>query len=399
MIKEDSSLKVKIGVLETQNNNLEERLKAEEKVREKILEDREDLQKQTKLFLENIGNDILERKKEKLGEESVKILNPFKTQIDDFKKSVDVLSKQGSEQTSSLKTKIEEMVKQTDGIGQDAKNLTKALRGDGKISGGWGEKNLETILEASGLDKEVHYFVESQEDRKRTDFFIKVPDNRCIVVDSKVSFANYTRYFDEENKETRKNYLKEHIKDVEKNINDLSGKEYWKRFIGREFLSGNKSPDFILMFVHPEPAFLLALREKPSLVEDAWKKNIALVSSTSLIHTLKLVEKLWKVDIQNKRIEDVLNMATMIHTRLSEFITPFEDVGDKLQKAIVAYCAADNNLRYKPGNLVKKANEFVAYGVDKEKINENTNPVDSNYIENHKKEKSGRIVELDEVKK
>ncbi len=321
-------------------------------------------QLETEKRLETLMSNILEKKEASLDKKSQEIISPLKEEIKDLRKTNEQINVNQTKLNAELRKEIESIVKHGADLGEQTKNLTSALKGDAKIRGDWGEHQLESILERSGLEKNVNYYVQKQEKEKRIDVFIKMPDERYLVIDSKVSFVNYLNYCNETTDEQKDEFAKKHILDIEKNIKDLSEKKYYERFENKQQIS----PDFTLMFIHPEPAMILALKENPSLTEKAWDKRIALVSSTPLIHTLKIIEKLWKMDTQNKRIKEALKKAEGIHKKLSTFVSTFDEVGSKMGKAVESYNEAQGQLKSGAGNLIKRVDDFIEYGVDAKKI-------------------------------
>ncbi len=245
-------------------------------------------------------------------------------------------------------------------ITKEAGNLTKALKGDSKAQGNWGEYILESILEKSGLVKGREYVVQesiTNEEGKRLqpDVVIKLPENKNIIIDSKVSLVAYERFIGSEEEDTA-SYLKQHILSLRQHIKGLSDKNYQKLYsIG--------SLDFVLLFVPIEPAFSTAAQHDREIFNDAFEKNIVIVSPSTLIATLRTIASIWKQEHQNKNTMEIARQATALYEKFKGFTDDLIDLGQQLKKTQGAYEGAMNKLSTGSGNLVKKVEDFKKLGI------------------------------------
>jgi DNA recombination protein RmuC len=286
----------------------------------------ENLNKQNEAHIQNITNKILEEKTKKFTEQNSKeielLVSPLKEQINDFKKKVEEGNIKQVELHTELKSQIENVIKQTNSISEDAVNLTKALKGENKRAGNWGEHVLETILENSGLIKGQHY--ESQqsvktEDNQRLipDFIVHLPSSNSeevnnIVVDSKLSLVAYERYFNSQTEEEKETNLQDHIKSVKNHIDELANKKYENVV--------NGSIGFVMMFIPIEPAYLLAVQSDNSLWEYAYNKKIVLISASNMITSLRLIADIWKINTRNKEAEAMADTCGAIYDKILGFL-------------------------------------------------------------------------------
>ena len=281
----------------TQNDELNRRL--EEQVKEQ-----EVAQKQMQEKFENLANKILEQKSAKFTEankENLKhVLEPLDKDIKEFRKKIEDMHEKDVSQHASMKEFLGNLQNAQTQLSEEARNLTTALKGDSKKQGDWGEFILERTLEASGLEKGREFSMQETFDRQRPDAIIRLPEERAIVVDAKVSLTAYERFISEIDEEERKKALKEHLQSVKKHIDELSEKDY-------PAIEKINTPDFVLLFVPVEPAFGEALRADPNLYQYAFEKKIVLVTSTTLMATIKTVANLWKLEKQ-------INMPGMSQT-------------------------------------------------------------------------------------
>ncbi|MBY0380259.1 MAG: DNA recombination protein RmuC, partial [Burkholderiales bacterium] len=317
------------------NNSLSSNMELQKK-------ETEELRNKFNLEFENIANKILETKSEKfieLNKQSLKnILEPLGQNIADFKKQVDEVYQKESKERFSLGVKVKELTDLNQQISTDAKNLTQALKGEAKTQGKWGEMILESILEKSGLRKNEQYFMEHEllddngnqllseaEDKKmRPDVVIKYPDNRHVIIDSKVSLNAFTRLIATNDIEIQNKELKLHIGAIKTHINSLSAKGYDDY---------NKSLDFVLMFIPSEPAYITALQEDPDLWNYAYDKRILLISPTNLITSLKLILDLWKREYQTENAIEIASRGAKLYDKFVGFVSNLDDVGDYIEKA------------------------------------------------------------------
>lgn len=329
----------------------------------------ENLNKQNEAHIQNITNKILEEKTKKFTEQNSKeielLVSPLKEQINDFKKKVEEGNIKQVELHTELKSQIENVIKQTNSISEDAVNLTKALKGENKRAGNWGEHVLETILENSGLIKGQHY--ESQqsvktEDNQRLipDFIVHLPSSNSeevnnIVIDSKLSLVAYERYFNSQTEEEKETNLQDHIKSVKNHIDELANKKYENVV--------NGSIGFVMMFIPIEPAYLLAVQSDNSLWEYAYNKKIVLISASNMITSLRLIADIWKINTRNKEAEAMADTCGAIYDKILGFLDTFENVGNAVKKAQDEYEKAKGQLTTGNGNVVKRLKELGQKGI------------------------------------
>jgi DNA recombination protein RmuC len=343
----------------------------EEKLQENKTEVEKLQQKFTKDF-EILANKILEDKSSKFTEknkENLKnILEPLQQKIQVFEKKVEDTNDQNIRRAAAFKQQLEELNKNNLKISQEAVNLTKALKGDSKTQGNWGELILEHVLEKSGLVKDREYFVQqsfTNEEDKRVfpDVIISLPDGKKMIVDSKVSLTAYEKYTNTEDKETQNRYLKEHISSIKRHITELSAKEY-------QNLYKIESPDFILMFIPIEPALYIAQNEDNNFFYTAFNKNILLVSPTTLLSTLRTIDALWKNEKQHQNVIDIAKHATSLYNKFKNLLDDLELIGNRLKSTNNAYQGAMKKLTGNQ-NLIKDIDKLEKLGVSpKEKISQ-----------------------------
>jgi DNA recombination protein RmuC len=354
------------GDLKVAENNLQnqEELIKEQKESSKLI------QEQFKAEFKNLATDILEEKSKSLSEKSQKgieeLLKPLNTKIEEFKTQIRDTYEKETRERFSLATELEKLTKLNSQLTTDAKNLTNALKGDSKVQGDWGEMILENILEQSGLAKGREYFVQETFDnekggKSRPDVVVHYPGNRCVIIDSKVSLTNYEQYISANTEIEKKEALKKHITSVEKHVKELSAKNY------QELLSDCKSPDFVMMFLPIEPAYLLAIQNSPNLWQNAYKNKILLISPTNLIAALRMIRELWYQDKQNRNVAEIAKESGSL---IDKFMGLLEDF-NKIEKAISNleknYSDARKKLHTGKGNLIGKAEKIKKLGAKSKK--------------------------------
>ncbi len=259
------------------------------------------------------------------------ILTPLKEKIGDFKKELDQKFAQETDERISLREEIKHLRSLNLQLSSDANNLAKALKGDNKLQGNWGEIQLERLLENTGLKKKIHFstqFSATAETGKtqRPDFIIHLPDNKHLIIDSKVSLKDFDRFYNEESADLRKQHLKAHVRSIRQHIKDLGHKEYQK-------LPNVRTPDFIILFVPIEPAFAIAIQEDPSILTDALEQNIVLVTTSTLLATLRTVSFLWQQDKQSKSVQEIAKVSGQLYDKFAAFIEDMQNVGKRLDSA------------------------------------------------------------------
>ncbi|WP_258102858.1 DNA recombination protein RmuC [Marinoscillum sp. MHG1-6] len=351
--------------LESDFRNLQERLNDQKK-------EVEDLQAKFKETFENLANKIFEEKSEKFTSQNKtnlgELLNPLKERIETFEKKVDQNSKDSLQWNTSLKAELSNLKDLNQKITKEAENLTKALKGDSKAQGNWGEMQLESILEKVGLLKDTHYFKEKNfksenGSNQRLDYIIKLPDDKYLVLDSKVSLTAYSNYFDHEGTPDQEKYLKQHLDSINGHIKILGEKNY-------QNLYDIQQPDFVLMFVANEPALTIALKEDPALYEKALDKNIVLVSTSTLLATMRTVSYIWKQDLQSKNALEIARQAGALYDKFVGFTEDLLKVGNNLRQTKDNYDLAMNKLSQGTGNLVRRTEVLRELGAKTSKQND-----------------------------
>ena len=342
----------------------------------------EELGKKFNLEFENIANKILETKTEKfteLNKTNMKnILEPLGKNIEEFKKTVNETYDKESKERFSLGEKVKELAQLNQIISEEARNLTNALKSESKTQGGWGEMILESILEKSGLRKNEEYFMEyqltdeegkplrsdSENKKMRPDAVIKYPDDRSVIIDSKVSLNAFTRYLEAKDADLQKNELAAHVAAVKARILELSTRGYDDY---------DKSLDFVMMFIPSEPAYIAAQQGDPGLWNFAYDKRILLINPTNLIISLKLIVDLWKREYQNRNAQDIAERGAKLYDKFVGFVKNLEEVGKYIGKAKDAYDDTYRQLSTGNDNLVIQADKLKKLGLKtKKELSEET---------------------------
>lgn len=315
---------------------------------------------------QNLAQKIFEEKSSHLAEHNRNLLDslltPLQTQLAEFKKKVEDVYDKESRDRAILADQIERLKQINERIGQDAINLTRALKGDSKVQGTWGEVILERVLEASGLTKgrEYHTQVSLRDESGRMyrpDAVIHLPDGKDIIVDAKVSLRAYQRYYESrDDPGYRAKALSQHAQALKNHVRDLAQKNYSR-------LQGIYSLDFILMFLPMEAAFLAAVEHDPNLFSNALEKGIIIVSPSTLLVTLRTIENIWRREYQNRHALEIARQAAGLHDKFVGFVESLMEIGDKLDKAKDAYLTAYQRLVGGRGNLVRKIAQLKQLGV------------------------------------
>lgn len=313
---------------------------------------------------ENLANRILEARAEKLSNVNQsgieQTLKPLREQLREFKTRVDDVYDRESRDRVALHHQIGELKSLNLRISEDAVNLTRALKGDNKTQGNWGEVVLERLLEESGLRKgqeyETQVALKSQDgERRNPDVVVRLPDNKHVVIDAKVSLLDYERYFVAEDEALKAEHLKAHIASIKGHIHGLSAKAY-------DELDGIRSLDFVLIFIPVETAFLLAFEHEPGLFKQAYDKNVILVSPTTLLATLRTIQSIWRYERQNNNAEDIALQAGRIHDQVVRITESLDEVGKHLGKSQDAWHKTVERLRTGRGNLLVMADKMEQLG-------------------------------------
>lgn len=304
------------------------------------------LQEQSKLEFENLANRILEEKSKKFTDQNQKqlhdILQPLKENIKAFEDQVEKKFIEETRDRISLKKEIEHLKELNLQLSTDANNLVSALKGDNKTQGDWGEMQLEMLLEKAGLSKDIHYsvqasFTDETGRKKRPDFIIHLPEDKHLVIDSKVSLAAYEKFF-QSNKDKKQNkHLKAHLESIRQHIKDLSSKNYQQ-------LYQINSPDYLLLFIPIEPAFALAIQEDSKLFMDALDRNIVIVTTSTLLATMRTVSYIWKQEKQKSSVLEIARQSGLLYDKFCNFVNDLKAIGQRLDQANNAYADAMNKL-------------------------------------------------------
>ena len=356
----DEFNQLKVELREQQVTLDKERRSAAEKM--ELLEKNRDALKQE---FENLANRIFDQKSERFSQQSKtsldSLLNPFRDQLQDFRKRVEDVYTTETRDRQALRSEIKSLQDLNRQITEEAANLTRALKGDKKVQGNWGELILERVLERSGLRKGVEYETQGSyrdEDNQllRPDVIVHLPDQRNLVVDSKVSLLAYQQWVVAEEDSARDEALKQHVEAVRSHIRSLSEKDYSQ-------LNGLHSPDFVLLFMPIEPAFVAAFQQDENLFAEAFERKIIVVTPTTLLATLRTIENIWRYERQSQNARRIADRAGAVYDKLRVFVEAMERLGTQLHTAQGTYDNAMNTLTRGRGNLISQANRFVELGV------------------------------------
>lgn len=324
----------------------------------------------------NLANEILEDKSKKFTEKNKEnleaILKPLDENIREFKKTVTEAYQKESNERFSLGNEVKKLAELNQLMSEEARNLTKALKGETKTQGDWGEMILETILEKSGLRKDEEYFMqyelkdeegkalrsEAENKKMRPDAVVKYPDNRTVIIDSKVSLNAFTRYVEATDPDIQQKELEAHVAAVKNHVIALSTKGYDDY---------DKALDFVMMFIPSEPAYIAAMQGDSNLWSFAYDKRILLMNPTNLITSLKLIVDLWKREYQNRNSLAIAERGAFLYDKFVGFVENLQDLGDKLSKAETSYQSAFKQLSTGPGNLINQATELKKLGIKSKK--------------------------------
>ena len=293
------------------------------------------------------------------------LLNPLKERIHLFEEKVEKSSKENNAWNATLKEQIAGLKELNLQITHEAERLTKALKGDSKIQGDWGEIQLERILEKAGLEKEVHFTTQGsirdeEGNLKRPDFIVNLPEDKHLIIDSKVSLTAYERLVGEESEDKQAIYLKQHLTSIRDKIKDLSEKNY-------QDLYGLNAPDYVMMFIPVEPAFHLAVQQDDTLYSYALEKNIILVTTSTLLAVMRTVAFIWRQDNQNKHVMEIARVGGTLYDKFEGFTQDLIKVGNSLDTTKKSYQDAMNKLTEGKGNLVSQTERLKELGAKAKK--------------------------------
>lgn len=327
------------------------------------------LQEKFSKEFENLANKILEEKTQKFTEQNKEnlknILSPLQDKILHFEKKVEDTHKESIDYHAALRQQILGLREMNAQMSKETINLTKALKGDSKMQGNWGELVLERVLEKSGLEKGREYevqqsFTSEEGTRILPDVIINLPDGKKMVVDSKVSLTAYEKYVNEEDEAQQNIYLKEHVNSVKRHVEQLSDKRY-------QDIYQMESPDFVLLFIPIEPAFALALQEDLNLYNKAFEKNIVIVTPSTLLATLRTIDSMWTNQKQQENAIEIARQAGALYDKFEGFVSDLIKIGKKMDEAKVEYSSAMNKLTEGKGNLVISAEKLKKMGAKAKK--------------------------------
>ena len=359
---EKESLAIQLSKKETDFENLWERNKEQKDEVEKLQE------KFTKEF-ENLANKILEEKTSKFTEQNKEnlknILTPLQDKIQLFEKKVEDTHKESIDYHAALRQQILGLKEMNAQMSKETLNLTKALKGDSKMQGNWGELILERVLEKSGLEKGREYevqqsFVTEDGNRVFPDVVINLPDGKKMVVDSKVTLTAYERYTNEEDETEKAQHLKEHVMSIRRHVDQLSEKNY-------QDLYQMESPDFVLLFIPIESAFALALNEDVSLYNKAFEKNIVIVTPSTLLATLRTIDSMWTNQKQQENALEIARQAGALYDKFEGFVADLVKVGNKIKDSKTEYDNAMSKLVDGSGNLINRVENLKKMGAKAKK--------------------------------
>ena len=320
-----------------------------------------------------VANDIMRERTEDLDKRTKETLSPLREDLKRFGEQVDKTYQEEARERFNLKDSIEKLILRSQEISQETTSLTRALRGDSKVQGDWGELVLERILDQSGLIRGEHYFVqETLRDESgavittgdnrgglRPDVIVRYPNRGAIVIDSKVSLTAYARYVAAETDAERDQALKEHLLSLRKHINELSGKRY------EEYTEG--SPNFVMLFIPNEPAYTIALAHDLTLWEEAYRKNVVLINGTNLIAALRMAQDMWQRDSQQRNVLQIVDEAGKLYDKFATFSETFLKIESKLEDAQKAFGEAKGQLRDGRGDILGRFDKLKALGAKTKK--------------------------------
>ena len=364
----------------TEKNRMAKAEEAFKAQRERLAEQEKSIQaiqQKFQLEFQNIANKLLDEKSQKFIEVNRTnldiLLNPLKENIKAFEEKVDKIYNMEAAERNTLKGVITQLMDLNKLISSEAQNLTKALKGDNKKQGNWGEVILEKVLERSGLVKGQEYRLQAtlsgtDGGRLQPDAIIDLPDEKHLIIDSKVSLVAYERLVNAETEEERKLYSKAHVESIRGHVHGLSSKNYHD-------LYQVNSPDFVLLFVPIESSFSFAVQIDAELFSDAWDKRVVIVSPSTLLATLRTIASIWKQERQNRNVLEIARLSGAMYDKFVGFVGDMEGIGKNIKLSQTAYDNAFNKLVDGNGNLTKTAEKIKSLGAKANK------QIDQKYLE------------------
>lgn len=329
----------------------------------------QEMQNRMTMQFENLAQKIFEDKSGKLSDQNHKqlstLLDPLKERIKDFEKKVEDTYSQERAERGHLRGEIGKLIELNTTMSKDAQNLVTALKGENKTQGNWGEMILENILERSGLRKGEEYFVQetvrgSEGEILRPDVIVKLPDGKHLIIDSKVTLSAYEGYSSAEDDTLRQKHADLHVESLKRHINGLSEKKY---HLANEIVS----PDFVMLFMPLEPAFALAFKLKPELFEQAWTKNVAIVSPTTLLATLRTVAALWKQDKQQRNALEIAKRGGELYDKFAAIVKDLDTLGERLSSTQKIHTDIMGKMHTGRGNLISQVEKLKELGAKADK--------------------------------
>ena len=367
--KQIMDLGARVATLHTEKENLLEKLTT-------LKVEIGDLHNQSQLQFKNLANEILEEKSKKFTSQNQDninaIMTPLKEKIEAFQKQVETVYKVESTERNTLKGEITTLVDLNKKISEQANNLANALKGDSKTQGNWGEVILERALERSGLEKDKEYKIQyslknSEGDRLQPDVVVFLPNNKHIIIDSKVSLTSYEAFISAQAEEEKKQHLLKHLVSVKKHIDELSRKDY-------QSLIDINTLDFVLLFMPIESSFSIALQSDNELFNYAWDRKIVIVSPTTLLATLYTIASLWRQEKQARNVFEIAEESGKLYDKFYGIIEDLLDVGKKMNSAKLSYEEAMKKASSGPGNIIRRIENIKKLGAKTTKSLEGINP-------------------------
>ena len=361
-LEELMNIRTELGAKNEEIKHLKEKL-------EELSSSKKEDETRLKETFKNLANQILENNSEKFRKQNKEqigdLLSPLGKELEQFKNKVEQTNKEHIQRNSALTEKIRSLESLNIKLSQDAINLTNALKGDSKTQGDWGEIQLEVLLEKSGLMDGVHFstqggYKDEEGKTKKPDFIIHLPENKHLIIDSKVSLTAYEAYYNSDDEAHKEIALKKHIDSIRNHFNELSGKNY-------PSLYGINAPDHVLMFVPIEPALMLALHQDQRIYLDALDKNIVLLSTSTLLATLSTIASIWKQEDQKRNVLEIAKEGGLLYDKFEGFISDLLTVGNSLKNSQESYEKAMNKLVEGRGNIIKKVENLKSLGAKTKK--------------------------------
>ena len=366
LVAQNTQLQTDLSIKNSEFSSLQGRMEeaqASFAAREKLLRESNE---RMKIEFESLATKVLNAQGVQQRQSLDVMLNPFREQIGDFRKRVEEVYRSDTKERASLLKEMQNLQSASNRINEEAENLTKALKGDNKIQGNWGELVLERILEDSGLRKDHEYFVQpsSRDEQgriKRPDIVIRLPEGKDVVVDSKVTLVAYEQALSTEDEQARQVYLKQHVDAVRGQVKKLAEQDY-------DQLPDLRSLDFVLLFIPIESAFTLAMELDSKLFVDAFNKRIMLVSPTTLMMALRIIDNLWQVEKQNRNAQDIAQRAGALYDKLQGVVEEVDKLGKQIGTVQGTYDTLYGRLAGGRGNLVGQAEKLRELGAPVKKV-------------------------------